>query len=341
MLLQFLLLIPALSNDVLLPEGPAARAWASVDPAAPLSDEWIKGLGDDAAEVLGTPKPWETPAAWEAWSRWIMADELGPKERAGLALLAARGARSEDAWDHFATLVAEPAIAAALMPRLLPGIPAGLMSDAPLPDNCLLHPTPPPGALAAARGRSRPVTASTEFDVGDAKLRLIISVEPSGVEVTLHHLSGGPATVRIQLPELLEREVRVSYIDWMRQDERNAPLEAVLKPEMEGPVQLFGRFLARREQLPSTPSGSLPTQLLTAGLWIEPEDEEHISDLHSAAATALSKALRVPGGARTGTKLPRELPSAGLVIRLSGGPAGARTLSRIVSATEAWLKAQE
>ena len=185
------------------------------------------------------------------------------------------------------------------------------------------------------------MTASTELEVGDAKLRLTITVEPSGVEVALHHLSGGPVTLRVQLPELLEREVRVSYIDWMRQDERNAPLNTTLKPEMEGPVQLFGRFLARRESLPATPGEKLPIQLTSAGLWIEPEGPEDVSLLQSTAAAALSRALGVPGGARKARKGSIQLPSAGLVIHLPEGPLGARTLSRIVSAAEAWLHPQD
>ncbi len=341
MLTQLLLTISALSGDVLLPEGRAARAWASVDPSAPISDEWMKGLESGTAAALGAPEPWQTPAAWMAWADWISSEKRSAAESAGLALLAARGDRSEDAWNHYAALVADPVIAAAIMPRLLPGIPAEITAGVPLPDGCLLRPTPPPGALIAARGRSRPVTASTELEVGDAKLRLTISVEPSGVEVALHHLSGGPVTLRVQLPELLEREIRVSYVDWMRQDERNAPLSATLTPEMEGPVQLFGRFLARKESLPSSPSGELPIQLISAGLWIEPRGTEEVSLLQSTAAAALSKALGVPGGARRPQSGASPLPSAGLVIHLSEGPLGARTLSRIVSAAEAWLRAQD
>ena len=341
MLTQLLLILAPLAGDVLLPEGPAARAWASVDPASPISDEWMEGLENAGTTALRGTEPWQTPAAWEAWAHWISAEKPSSGESAGLALLAAQGGRSEDAWNHYATLVADPAIAAAVMPRLLPGIPAEISSGAPLPDGCLLCPTPPPGALAAARGQTRPVTASAELEVGDAKLRLTISIEPSGVEVDLHHLSGGPVTLRVQLPELLEREVRVSYIDWMRQDERNPPLSATLTPEMEGSIQLFGRFLARRESLPSSPSSSLPTQLLSAGLWIEPEGQGEITLLQSTAAAALSKALSVPGGARRASKSNLQLPSAGLVIHLSDGPEGARSLSRIVSAAEAWLRAHD
>jgi len=340
MLTQLLILCPALLGDVLLPEGPAARAWASVDPAAPIHDEWMSGLGEDALGVLTAPEPWELPAGWSAWSRWLTAEERAPAESAALSILAARGGRSEDAWAHYAALVADPAIAAAAMPRLLPGIPHTAKPGAPLPDNCLLHPTPPPGALEAARGRIRPVTASSELVVNGATLRLVISIEPSGVEVTLHHLVGGPATVRVQLPELLEREVRVSYIDWMRQDARNEPLTARLTPEMEAPVQLFGRFLARGERLPATPSERLPIQLLKAGLWIEPQGEEEPSAWHGAAAAAISEALGVPGGARGGAGAPEGALSAGTVIHIPKGPEGRRSLARIVRATEAWLSAQ-
>ena len=345
MLTQLLLSLSPFSlaplGDVLLPEGPAARAWASVDPSSPIRDEWMDELKEGTRDALRAQDPWQTPAAWEAWSDWISAERRGAVESAGLAILAASGGRDEDAWGHYAALVSDPVIAAAVMPRLLPGIPAELSASEPLPDGCLLRPTPPPGALAAARGRTRPVTASTELEVGEAKLRLVISIEPSGVEVALHHLSGGPVTLQVQLPELLEREVRVSYIDWMRQDERNAPLSATLTPDMEGPVQLFGRFLARSRALPASPSSTLPKQLLAAGLWIEPEGRDELTPIHSAAAAALSSALGVPGGARRAKKDAVPLLSAGLVIHLPEGPQGARTLSRIVRAAEAWLLSKD
>ena len=345
MLTQLLLSLSTLSlaplGDVLLPEGPAARAWASVDPSSPIKDEWMDELKEATRDALRAQEPWQTPAAWEAWSDWISVERRGAVESAGLALLAAKGGREEDAWRHYAALVSDPVIAAAVIPRLLPGIPAELSASEPLPDGCLLRPIPPPGALAAARGRTRPVTASAVLEVGEATLRLVISIEPSGVEVALHHLSGGPVTLQVQLPELLEREVRVSYIDWMRQDERNAPLSATLTPGMEAPVQLFGRFLGRSEALPASPTGSLPKQLLAAGLWIESEGQGEIPPIQSAAGAALSSALGVPGGARRAQKSTFTLPSAGLVIHLPDGPQGARTLSRIVRAAEAWLLSKD
>ena len=52
MLLALFLLLPAHPGDVLLPDGPAARAWAAVDPQAPVTDAWITSLGEDAPKVL-------------------------------------------------------------------------------------------------------------------------------------------------------------------------------------------------------------------------------------------------------------------------------------------------
>lgn len=340
MLFSLLLLCLSPSGDVLLPEGPAARAWASVDPEAPLADEWIKDLGDGARETLTLNDPWTNPATWQSWSRWLASDVRTPSESAALAILAARQGRPADAWSHYSELVSDPKAAAAAMPRLLPGIPPASALGAPLSEGCLLHPTPPPGSLAAARGRTRPVTASAEFQIGQATARLVISVEPAGVEVSVHHLAGGPASFRVQLPELLEREVRVSYIDWMRQDTRNEPLAVELTPEMEGPVQLFGRFLARKQRLPALPESGLPVQLLESGLWLEAEGEAPPTPLHEAAALSITAALGVPGGTRKAGSSDAGSPSAGTVVRIPEGPMGAQTLARIVGATEAWVRAR-
>ena len=106
---------------------------------------------------------------------------------------------------------------------------------------------------------------------------------------------------------------------------------------MEGPVHLFGRFMPRKERLPALPEGRLPTQLLQAGLWLEVAEEASPTALQEAAAAALTAALGVPGGVRRSGTGPTAAPSAGTTVRLSEGPRGARTLSRIVSATEAWI----
>ena len=333
-------LCPLLSGDVVLPEGPAARAWASVDPDATVSDAWMEALGEDAAEVLSHSDPWSAPKTWHAWSRWLKSKERSPKESGALAYLAARGGRSADAWAHFATLVREPEVAASLMPKLLPGLPGELQVDAAVPRGALLTPIPPPGALDAARGVVGPISASTTFRAGEAEVRLVISVERAGVEVKVHHLSGGSASFLVQLPELPAREVRITYIDWMRQETRNDPLLVELHPEKEGPVQLFGRFMPRDEHLPALPEGRLPTQLLEAGLWFELAAEGAPTPLQRAAAEAITDCLGVPGGVRAAGQGGAGAPSAGTVISLGGGQAGARTLSRIAGATEAWLNSR-
>jgi len=340
MLFSLLLLCPLPPGDVLLPDGPAARAWASVDPQAPLSDEWASELGEGGPRVLALLDPWATPLTWQSWSRWLAPSEKTSSERGALAILAARQGRPADAWSHYSALVSDPATAAAVMPRLLPGIPPGAAPGAPLPGGSVLSPTPPPGALAAARGRVRPVTASAEFQTDKATVRLVISVEAAGIEVKVHHLAGGPVSLHVQLPELLEREIRVTYIDWMRQDTRNEPLAVELTPEMEGPVQLFGRFLSRKESMPALPDSRLPVQLLEAGLWLEAEDGEPPTPLHEAAALAITTTLGVPGGARQTGSADADSPSAGTIVRVSEGSKGARTLARIASATEAWVHAR-
>ena len=335
-----LLLLPLSAGDVLLPEGPAARAWASVDPRDALSDEWLKELGEDAPAILSHPDPWSQPATWGSWGRWLASGERTSQESGALALLAARSGRPKDAWSHYAALVADPASAAAVMPRLLPGVPADLPPDAPLPVGSLLRPTPPPGALDAARGVVAPVTASATFQVGEAQVRLVISIERAGVEAKLHHLSGEPASLHVQLPELPSREVRVTYIDWLRQETPNDPLLVELKPGMDGPVHLFGRFMPREEHLPALPKERLPAQLIEAGLWLEIEAGSSPTALQAAAADAITTCLGVPGGVRRAGAPSSSTPSAGTIVSLSDGPSGARTLSRIAGATEAWINSR-
>lgn len=335
-----LTLCPLLAGDVLLPEGPAARAWANVDPDGPVSEEWMESLGEDAQAVLAHPDPWSAPETWRAWSRWLKSPERSPSESGALAFLAARGGRATDAWAHFATLVRKPEVAASLMPRLLPGRTGALSPGTPVPAGALLRPVPPPGSLDAARGVVGPISASATFQAQTAEVRLVISVERAGVEVKVHHLSGGPASFLVQLPELPAREVRITYIDWMRQETRNEPLLVEVKPEQESPVHLFGRFMPRDEHLPALPEGRLPTQLLEAGLWFEVGPEMAPTPLQRAAAEAITGCLGVPGGARSAAPHDLGSPSEGTVITLEPGPSGARALSRIAGATEAWLNSR-
>lgn len=338
--LSLLLLSPLTAGDVLLPEGPAARAWASVDPTEALSDDWIKSLGEDAPAVLSQPDPWSQPEGWRSWGRWLSSSERTSSESAALALLAARGGRPKDAWAHYASLVADPQAAAAVMPRLLPGLPADLSPGAPLSVGSLLRPIPPPGAFDAARGVVGPVTASTTFQIGEAEVRLVISVERAGVEAKLHHISGEATSLYLQLPELPRREVRVTYIDWLRQETPNDPLLVELNPEMDGPVHLFGRFMPREESLPALPRERLPAQLLEVGLWLEIGAESAPTALQAAAAEAITTSLGVPGGVRRANSVEASSPSAGIVVRLREGAPGARALSRIASATEAWVNSR-
>jgi len=168
----------------------------------------------------------------------------------------------------------------------------------------------------------------------------VISIERAGVEAKLHHLSGEPASLHVQLPELPSREVRVTYIDWLRQETPNDPLLVELKPGMDGPVHLFGRFMPREEHLPALPKERLPAQLIEAGLWLEIEAGSSPTALQAAAADAITTCLGVPGGVRRAGAPSSSTPSAGTIVSLSDGPSGARTLSRIAGATEAWINSR-
>ena len=346
LLAPLLLLWPSPQQGVELPEGPVARAWAGVG---------AETKPIDLAETLLASEPWRgDPAAatpdqrWSSWARWLGeeagAEEPGPRRRAGLLLLAREQGRWRDAWVHLERLGGFPEWAAAAMPHLLPGVPAksalgrgGL--PGPLPDGVLLRPAPPPALEAKTRGRIGTRSARVEgLRIGEAVVTLVVSVEPSGVEVDLLHTGGGPATLRVLLPTPAGQEIRVEYIDWMRQDEVGLPLTLELQPGDEE-HNLFGRFHPRHEPLPATPKGALPQQLQRGGLWIECAEGAPAEAEARAAVRAFGALLEVPTGIRRPGTLPAS-PWSATILHLPADEAEARRfLARIASAVEGRLAA--
>ena len=189
-----------------LPDGPVARAWALVGPetdAAALPQAWVEALA---------PGCWEGSAAAATWARWAAALERAAAERgasderaqarAELALLAAADGQPQVAWGHAAALVDAPEWTAALVPRLLPGVPldhpVGRGGDlGTLAAGVRLRPLPPPldpGLPAWALGAG--VATFGGLRIGEAEVDLMVEVQPAGVEVAVGHRAGGAADVR-------------------------------------------------------------------------------------------------------------------------------------------------
>ena len=326
-----------------LPDGPAAVAWAGVGQEtapAPLGGSWLAERTTRAAG--GADDPLEV--RWLAWARWLgeeaAAEQADPERRAGLALIALEQHRWDDAWRHLAHLAAHPGHAAGLMPRLLPGAPAGSEAlagghSAPLPDGVVLQPAPPPAARReGGRVQTRRATVHG-LQIGAAWVDMAVLVEPAGVEVTLTHVGGAAARLAVRLPQPAGQRIGIEYNNWFRQDTVGEPLAVELAPQSE-PVVLFGRFVPTDHPLPASPIGRLPSQLTGGGLWIElGANCEAIRPRARAAAAALGVLLAIPTGLRDPLDPPPAGAWSGTVLRLADPEGADAVLAAIASAAEA------
>lgn len=334
------------SPPVELPDGPAAVAWAGVGAEtepAPIGGDWLVERARDAG---GTGEP--VTDRWLAWASWLAAEaaagrageDADPRRRAALALVALEQRRWNDAWHHFARLSAHPELAAGLMPRCLPGVPAGAGVlpgglPAPLADGVVLRPAPPPPPAGPARLGETRRAAAHGLRIGTAWVDMAVLVEPAGVEITLTHVGGGPARFAVRLPQPAGRRIGIEYADWFRQDTLGEPLAVELVPGCE-PVTLFGRFVPFDRDLPASPGADLPAGLKGGGLWIEVGGACEALRLEAgAAAAAVGELLAIPAGLRDPRSVPAAGPFSGTVVHLAD-PARARSvLAALASAAEA------
>ena len=298
-----------------LPPGPAARAFAGV-----VSTTVPAALGTVAAQGLNADT-WRKGEAWMAWAEAVRGEAHVPHpqalRRAELAQIALAQGRWDDAWEHFAATGAEPSVCAALVPSFLPGVPTGLavhVRDAQLPqifvvgsggivgelpDGVLLRPAVPPPALPAAElqlGRTWIERRSMRLNglrIGEATLAMQVSLESDGIQIDFEHQAGGKARVRVWLPELADFEVRVAYIDWMRQDEVGKELEVIIAPGDETHT-LFGRFRPRSITWPTNLPQAAARGLVENGLALVYPGSAPDADMFRAAGPAFALVLGLP-----------------------------------------------
>ncbi|MFT7669688.1 MAG: hypothetical protein ACI8X5_002393 [Planctomycetota bacterium] len=346
MLLISILIATAGAQSIELPESLSSRAWASVG---------AETVAVDLAEELLADEPWLTAPAtemndlrWERWGEWLRAEseapEIDPRRRAGLVLFAAEQERWGNAWAHFERLGAAPEWAASLLPRLLVGAPATSPTGPGgfprgLAEGVLLKPALPPAIEDDRPGSLRPRTMKISgLRVGQAVLDMKVVLEPSGIEVDILHVSGEAVTLSILLPEPPGQEIRVEYIDWMRQDERRAPLELTLLPGEEEHT-LFGRFRHRGARLPSLPQGSLPVGFRRAGLRMEAPDDPQLAALARPLSQALGLLFEIPSEFVIWGSDPTPSPWTTTVLHLAHGLEGRQSLISIVSLVERYVLA--
>lgn len=325
-----------------LPEGPAAKAVAGIGPdTVPLPAETLPD-----PQLFASPDPSAKAEAWARWAELVAAEAAAPEpepaRRAALALLAHAQGRDEDAWEHLARTAADPRATAAVLPFLWPGVPAGTAVEAgarpaPLPAGVLLAPSLPPGGGEAASGHAAPVRVRWEgLRVGEARVDLELAVEPTGVELTAAHAAGPPVTVRALLPAPAGREIRVTYVDWMRQDDPSLPLQVRLSSADEEAHVLFGRYAPRPVRYPRPLDRLRPKSLELGGLWLVPAAQGPSDGELDAAASAFERVLDVSCRVRRAPPADAE-PFPGLAVHLGAGAERARTLAWLAGLAEAWV----
>jgi hypothetical protein len=341
---------PDPAAKVELPEGPAARAFAGVGP------ETEPAAFDLAGMPLSANDPaWDRPEVWLEWAQWVRAEAAephpSPSRRARLCLLASLQGRTDDAWEHFAALGGDPAWGAAVLPLLAPGVPvesyalvgvsAGGLPGA-LPDGIVLEPRlPPPNRPASeiepGRRPERRHMTLIGVRIGDAILKMRVALEVEGVQVDFEHLSGGGAHFFVKLPAPTEHEIRVEYIDWMRQDESGIAHEIYIEPGSRTRV-VFGRFRPRSVDWPTRLPEHKPEGLLRNGVRIELARGDPEEARIESFAAGLEALLDVPVEVRPWPEAPEtEAASgffAGLRMRLHDDGSRALKLRNMISAAE-------
>ncbi|MCP4035951.1 MAG: hypothetical protein GY733_03370 [bacterium] len=333
--------VPHEGPRIELPDSRAAKVWAAVGADTEPAPE-PKGLAD-----LLAPGAWEKPATWRRWAALVAAEGKGdapdPARRAELCLLAAGQKRAGDAWKHYEQLGASPAWAARTLPYLVPGVPPGTTigpggSINGLASGALLRPlTPPTSEGVPARALQWRTASVPKLAIGDAFVDFSIAVESSGVQVDVTHVEGEPVKIGVLLPEPPGWDVRVEYLDWMRQETLHEPLLFDVVPDEER-HSLFGRILEARAVVPRALPKRLPAQLLQGGLELVLAPNDHEQALYAVVAEELAKLLSIEVRVRTeGEAL---AGWTGTRYRMASGSQRRMKASALVSSVEEFVMAQ-
>ena len=281
------------------------EAFAAVDlsafPTAPAGGSWPESW-DEAS--------WSGPSPWNQWAAAVLAGRGGDGDgaRAELAVLAHRQNRDADAWSHLAA-IADPDRLRAALPHLLPGVPPVLGATAtpddglprpdglaaPLPDGVTLRPALPPplGEDVDHMVRQDRSVKLSGIRVGAGVISLEVILRGDGVEVEAALVGGEACTVSIVIPEPEDFEIRVEYVDFMRQPEVGVPYELELAPGAE-PRRLWGRFLRHPRPWPSVVPEQAPDLLELGGLEVVVRPAALDASFYSELAQAFEIVLGVP-----------------------------------------------
>jgi len=315
-----------------LSPGPFERTWALVD--ARVEPRLPEGL---PLLAQGPDAPW---SEWAA--RLRACRTAAPPERAAArlwaAVFAARGGRSDDAWEHLAHAGEAPAGLRAVLPLFAPGVaPADLAAWPELPDGAVLAPLLPPPSVPASEvllgiGRVREGhTVVRGFRVGAAQVALTLRIEGDGVTIELAHEGGGACAVEVVVPEPPDFKLSSVHVDWETVSAPAGRVRIELAPGAE-PVTVYGRYRPRRIEWPTSTPDGLNVQLERDGLSLWLAQGESAPELCAGLAALLGVEVRAAVGLAA--------PERGLVLDLRDGEARAAKLAGIVSLAERFALAR-
>lgn len=263
-----------------LPDGPLARALDALPPTAPPAafPAHLGRRGQVPGHAAGI---WNREGTWITWAALVDAESRAttpdPARRAELALLALEQERWDDAWRELELCAATPGWLAALLPRFLPGAPAGSPAaggarTGTLPEGVTLSPSLPPRTRATPPGGvDRRAMRIDELAIGDAVVELTIAVEGEGVQIDIRHRRGGASRFMVRIPEPAEFAITQEYVDWYQQDVARVAHEIEVRPGDETHT-LYGRFEPRALRWTTQLPTQLSAQLRVGTLWITVEE---------------------------------------------------------------------
>jgi hypothetical protein len=326
-----------------LPSGAIARALEALAPDTKPID--LPAELGAPGRVPGPPADaWNQPGTWTRWAALVDAESRAstpdPVRRAELALLALEQERWDDAWRELEVCAATPGWLSALLPRFLPGAPAG-SPLAPggrtgrLPDGVTLVPSLPPSTRDAPTGRvDRRAMRIDDLAIGDAIIELKVAVEAEGVQVDVTHRSGGAARFSLRIPEPADFAIAQEYVDWYRQDALRVAHSIEVKPG--DPTHTFyGRFEAHSVRFTAQLPTQLNAQLQTGTLWILSGEEPGERALAREIAESLEKGpLKIAARALGASEQPADAEWTGVRLDLRDATERQRKLAWLASSVE-------
>lgn len=336
---------------LLLPGAPAGCSEPWVQEALALVSADSAPLTGDAPpwpafDDLGIETGWASARPWKSWVERVaaeaLAEEVDPRVRAELAILAALQSRDADAWAHAFALRASPAAFAYALPYLMPGVPpttkpapGGL--SAALEDGVLLRPVLPPPDRSTGRLAHGARYEHRGFLVGSSTVSLTVIAESDGVEIDLALLAGPPVRLRLRPPAPAGMALRLLYLDWLRVEAPTEPLLVDLTPEAST-HEVWARF----ESLPPSGPRSAGSEALAyarrAGLVLELGDElGAFGDVARRAAEAMADLLRCGVRVERRGAVREAALFEPIVVHMEDGASARRDLASLVSQCETAL----